>query len=59
MNDEDMKKYNEWLSNPMGGCSPFIVQERIVKEGEHYVLKNVVISPDDHFKERLNCLTNK
>ena len=54
MNDDDMNVYNTWLENPMiqaPFCTPFIVRERIVKEGDHYVLKKIVCNPCDFLME--------
>lgn len=50
MNDDDMHKYNKWLASPVKDhpfVTPWIEREVIVKEGNYYVKKLVIMTPSD------------
>ena len=50
--EEEIEQYNKWLLNPavQFGTSPFITKQQIVKEGDRYVLKEVIVSPTEYYK---------
>lgn len=53
-NDEFLKMCNDYLSNP-GSCFgtvPWVSRTRVVKEGDYYVLKEVIMDPSELLKEQ-------
>jgi hypothetical protein len=50
--EEEIEQYNNWLLNPhmQFGTSPFIIKQQLVKEGDRYVLKEIIVSPNEYYK---------
>lgn len=53
-NDKFLKMCNDFLDSP-GSCfgtTPWVSRTRVVKEGDHYVLKEVIIGPKGLLNEQ-------